>query len=146
MCIRDRLHVDELAASLEQLKTDESIDLELLRMDGCLTGTLELAYELKDSAQFTIGSEQISGAGSGTYRSHAQWLDRYPYEADARDLASSMIEDFKINYPQGSNFQNTLSAIDTSKLTALADSLSAFVDSTDAVSYTHLTLPTTPYV
>ncbi len=128
------LHVDELAASLEQLKTDESIDLELLRMDGCLTGTLELAYELKDSAQFTIGSEQISGAGSGTYRSHAQWLDRYPYEIDARDLASSMIEDFKINYPQGSNFQNTLSAIDTSKLTALADSLSAFVDSTDGLS------------
>ncbi|WP_413398274.1 clostripain-related cysteine peptidase [Prochlorococcus sp. MIT 1312] len=121
----DHLYVEEVAESLEKLKQEESIDLEILRMDGCLTGTLELAYELKDSAQVTIGSEAISGVGSGRYATHALSLVDNPYQIGPQQLASSIVEDYKAGYRK-----NTLSAINTDDLDVLAAKISAFVDTT----------------
>ncbi|WP_413352228.1 clostripain-related cysteine peptidase [Prochlorococcus sp. MIT 1227] len=130
--VQDPLEVEELSQELEQLKKNEAIDLEILRMNGCYTGTLEFAYELKDSAQVSMGSQSTAGAGTGTWLSHAQYLNKFPHEVDAKTFAITMVNDYRANY--SSSRTQAFSAIESNKLESIAQTLSDFVDTTDSLS------------
>ena len=65
---RDSMTVPKFGSALKQAKSKTGVKLDVLGMDACLTGSLELAYEVKDAAQFLVASEET------------EHKDGWPYE------------------------------------------------------------------
>lgn len=64
---------------------------DVLVMDACLMSQLEVAHELKDSAGFLVGSEEIIGQDGLPHVAILDWLRAHP-KCDPRELAEAVVE------------------------------------------------------
>ena len=107
----DALTMAELRTALQTINTTTGTRIDILCMDACLMGTLEVAYEIADYVDIFIASEEtilVSG---------------YPYDTIIADLcadsnqtitefSSAVVDLFHASY--SSFFQTTLSAVNLS--------------------------------
>ncbi len=99
--------------------------IDLFGMDACLMGMLEVAYELKDYADYLVYSEQTEPWDGWPHDDILTKLVENP-TISTRDLAAFMAKAFVDSYNYGSQGHEpdvTQSAIDLSKIDALADEL-----------------------
>ena len=109
------LKINELSKALEELKVqEESIDIEVLKFDGCLTGTIEMAYPFRDLVDFTLGTQEVMSATSANMDTHLTILQDFPDKVSPEELSSSMIRDYQnyLSIEARSSSKDTLSSID----------------------------------
>ncbi len=118
------ISVPEIKAVLPAMKTALGKNIDLLVLDSCNNGAIELAYEFKDYVDFLVASEEtIPGTGLPWDQISVNLVSN-PTTAIV-DIAKDMVNKYYNFYYQ--KYNTTLSAIDLSKISALADEVKALV-------------------
>ncbi|MDY6985405.1 MAG: clostripain-related cysteine peptidase [Candidatus Thermoplasmatota archaeon] len=113
----DELTMEELDYAMSTITSQYPIDL--LGFDACLMQMIEVAYELKDYAPVIVGSEEIE---QSTGWSYDIVLQEAGYAYAPEDLARIIVESYV------GTSTSTLSAIRTSELPYVVESLNRFCD------------------
>lgn len=104
--------------------------IDVLDFDACLMATLEVGYELKDSVDYLVASQETEPGDGMPYDDYLGWLVTYP-EAPAGAFAKAMVDNYVKSYaPKGSqtigdfvSFGETKSALRLAKTADLKDSV-----------------------
>jgi hypothetical protein len=116
----------------ERLKTQGKDKIDLLDFDACLMATLEVGYELKDTVEYLVASQETEPGAGMQYTDYLKWLATYP-EAPAGAFAKNLVETYVKSYaPEGSQAPKerwsggeTKSAIRLSKVAELRTAVEA---------------------
>ncbi|MEW6525364.1 MAG: clostripain-related cysteine peptidase [Spirochaetota bacterium] len=101
--------------------------LTLIGFDACLMGMVEVAYELKDCAQYMVASEETIPGFGWAYDYLLQKF--YASSQSPVDLGKAIIDGYKESYEEHGEDGVTLSLIDLSKMDALANAIDTFASS-----------------
>ncbi|MEE2686037.1 MAG: Ig-like domain-containing protein [Planctomycetota bacterium] len=113
----------ELVTALQSL----AIDIDLLAFDECLMAMLEVGYELKDVADVIVASQELEGGQGYDYANLFTPLNAHPGQVDAEQLGTHFVDTYQAFYQNSGGFLDTTSAIRTSQLPVIADSLKSLV-------------------
>lgn len=115
-----RINITELPGAVAM-----SPSLDIIAYDACLMQMLEIAYELRNSCSYLVGSEGDTPSAGYAYDT---WLN--PLAADPamspRDLGITMARETLTYYGQESDISH--SVLDTSKIGAVTAAVNAFAD------------------
>ncbi len=76
--------------------------IDILDFDACLMATLEVGYELKDTVDFLLASQESEPGDGMPYDDYLEWLVTYP-EAPPVSFAKAMVDRYVRSYaPRGS--------------------------------------------
>jgi hypothetical protein len=97
--------------------------IDVLDFDACLMATLEVGYELKDTVDYLVASQETEPGDGMPYDDYLKWLVMYP-SAPPDCLAKAMVDSYVRSYaPKGSqvdgddsSFSETKSAVRLSKM------------------------------
>ncbi|MBX3235724.1 MAG: hypothetical protein KF814_06195 [Nitrospiraceae bacterium] len=92
--------------------------IDILGMDACLMSMAEVSFQLRDSVQYTVGSEQTEPVDGWPYDKILKALSSTP-DMDPPALAQLIVKQYLASY-KGSDEAVTQSAIDLSKASVLA--------------------------
>jgi hypothetical protein len=114
--------VEQIVAKLDNGKQK----LDILDFDACLMATLEVGYELKDTVDFLVASQEVEPGDGMPYDDYLAWLVKFP-EAPPVSFAKAMVEEYVKSYaPKGSQapgefafFGETKSALRLSRMSDL---------------------------
>jgi hypothetical protein len=95
--------------------------IDILGMDACLMSMAEVGYQIRDSADYTVGSEQTEPGEGWPYHTILGALAKTP-EMMPRDLSALVVEKYLASYTTRDGV--THSACDLSKAGALASAVS----------------------
>jgi len=115
--------------------TGEKVDI--VALDACCMSTVEVAYELRDTATYLVSSELTVPFDGLNYMGLLCGLSEDP-DISVEGLACKMVDDYgdwysaplgtyPSLYPYMQDFA-TLSAVDLSKMSALVEAIAAFTD------------------
>lgn len=97
--------------------------LDLLGFDACLMGSVEIAYGMRDIADYLVASEDLVPSCSWTYYEPLQDLVKKADSMDGERLAREFVEAYRRKFADGPSFA-TLSAIRLDRLDALSTQIS----------------------
>ncbi len=99
--------------------------IDVINMDCCLMGMVEVAYAIKDNCNYFVGSEEVE-AGKGT--PYDDVLKGLKPGMAPKDFANHWVNAYAKSYQGGSQGRDdsTQSAIDLSKVDTLVDALNGF--------------------
>ncbi|MDH7554570.1 MAG: clostripain-related cysteine peptidase [Spirochaetota bacterium] len=100
--------------------------LTLIGFDACLMGMVEVAYQLKDCAQYMVASEEIIPAFGWAYDYMLEHF--YASSQTPVDLGKAIINGYIESY-EGSGEAVTLSLVDLTKMDALANAIDTLSNS-----------------
>jgi len=115
----DVLYMREVQEALEGAKQrlserfETTVKLDVVGFDACLMGMTEVAYALRDVANYMVGSEQTEPWDGWPYDTILADLVATP-SLSPRDLSGLIVTKYFNSYPSGSDI--TQAAIDISKL------------------------------
>lgn len=98
--------------------------LDIVSFDACLMAMIEPAYELRDRANFLVGSEELEPGDGWDYGFLAN-LAKTPATTEAQALGKLVVDSYKAYYTNSPQGHTTLSSIDLSKTGLVADALDA---------------------
>ncbi|MEN6428379.1 MAG: clostripain-related cysteine peptidase [Phycisphaerales bacterium] len=114
-----------LRTAMEQIcaALGEGRHVDVLDFDACLMATVEVGYELKDTVDYLVASQEVEPGDGMPYDDYLKWLVMYP-SAPPECLATAMVDTYVRSYaPQGSqvegeqsSFSETKSAIRLSRM------------------------------
>ncbi len=115
----DILYIDEV----QQAIADSSITkLDIIGFDACLMGTIEVAYEFRDLADYMVGSMNLEWGNGWDY--NRLFSGMTGNSSDAKELAKLMVKQYRDSTSTTSS--ETQSATDLSKIAALKTAVDAF--------------------
>lgn len=92
--IGDQLYLNEIDAALEQIRAQTGLDqFELIGMDACLMGHVEVLSALAPYARYAVVSQETEPALGWAYTSFLQQLTANP-DIDASELARSIVDSY----------------------------------------------------
>jgi hypothetical protein len=100
--------------------------LDIIGCDACLMNMLEIAYEMKDTAGFMVGSEEVEPAAGWPYDTILKDLVKNPV-VSSQDLCRSIVLKYG-QYYQRTGEAATQSALDLAKVDATARAVSELAD------------------
>jgi Clostripain family len=103
--------------------------LDILGMDACLMSMAEVGYQICDSADYTVGSEQTEPGEGWPYHTILGALAKNP-AMTPRDLSALIVDKYLASY--GNTDGVTQSACDLSKAGALATAVAGLVAALNA--------------
>ncbi|MGH8081678.1 MAG: clostripain-related cysteine peptidase [Lysobacter sp.] len=113
----------------------EGKKLDIVSFDACLMAMIEPAYELRDRANFLVGSEELEPGEGWDYGFLAN-LAKQPATTNAEGLGKFVVDSYKNYYTNSPSGHTTLSSIDLSKAGLVADALDSVTESlTTAAEY-----------
>lgn len=112
------------------LKARGKEKIDVLDFDACLMATVEVAYELKDTVDYLVASQETEPGKGMEYGSYLRWLATYP-EAPPASLAKALVQTYVESYapdgPQAEkerwNGGETKSALRLAKIGPLKDAI-----------------------
>ncbi|MEN6335319.1 MAG: clostripain-related cysteine peptidase [Phycisphaerales bacterium] len=120
-----RMDLPDLRTAMEQIcaSLGEGRHIDVLDFDACLMATLEVGYELKDTVDYLVASQEVEPDDGMPYDDYLKWLTMYP-SAPADCFAKAMVDSYVRSYaPKGSqvdgddsSFSETKSAIRLSRM------------------------------
>ncbi|MBF0545160.1 MAG: hypothetical protein HQM08_12030 [Candidatus Riflebacteria bacterium] len=124
----------QLGTAMGQIKQFLGRNLDIVGMDACLMAMMEVAYVLRGSVDYMVGSEETEPG------------DGYPYDKILSPLtAQTSVEDFtkvwvkayadSFNGGSHGNYPSTQSSINIAKLDALKDAIDGFAKTVMAGSF-----------
>ena len=124
----DHLTVRELGAALAAITNDGVNKLQVVGFDAGLMQMLEVDYQIKEYAEYAVGSEEVEPETGWPYDEILTELALNPAEISAADLATLITEEYGAlcmgtagSFPEG-----TMSARDLSRIDDLAGAVDAF--------------------
>lgn len=106
----------ELGRVLELAKKEVGRKIDLMGMDACLMSTLEVAYEVRDTAGVVVGSEETEPGAGWDYAALLQDLAANP-AMDGKELAQKAVARYIESYKRSqSQWPVTQSAFDASRI------------------------------
>jgi hypothetical protein len=118
----DSLTIPELAQAIIQA----GVYFDLITIDACMMGMLEVAYEIRNNAMLFVASEENVPAEGLNYQYFLESLIASP-SMSSLSLARSMIDTYISSYPFGTSL--TLSSVDCQSLTSLVSAVNNFAES-----------------
>lgn len=118
---KDFLDNLEMKAVLAQAAKTLGRKIDLLGMDACLMSMAEVGYQIKDTSEITVGSEETEPADGWPYHMVLADLAKNP-SMSARDLGKTIVDRYVASY---SSDPVTQSACDLAKSDALAGAIQA---------------------
>jgi hypothetical protein len=118
---QDALEIFEFYQIFSAISNNGENKLSLVGFDACLMGMTEIAYELKDFADYMTASEETEPADGWNYKESLSYLVSSPEEITAEDLGELFVSYY-------SGYEITLSTVDLSTLDDLKDIISDFAD------------------
>jgi hypothetical protein len=100
--------------------------LDILGCDACLMNMVEIAYEMKDTADFMVGSEETEPGAGWPYAAILKRLVAKPTMSPA-DLAATVVTEYG-KYYQRSRETVTQSALDLAQIPAAAAAVNELAD------------------
>ncbi|HOL62577.1 MAG TPA: clostripain-related cysteine peptidase [Elusimicrobiales bacterium] len=114
---RNHITTQQLRMALEKIG-----GVNILAMDACLMQMIEVAYEIKDYAEYVVASEETEPADGYTYNTWLEPLAAKPV-MDSKELSVAMVNSYTDHYQsisQGAT-QSSVNAKALSKLAAMSD-------------------------
>ncbi|MFH1831669.1 MAG: clostripain-related cysteine peptidase [bacterium] len=124
-----------LTTALAQIKALIGHNLDILATDACLMAMAEVAYQVKDSVDLFIGSQETIPGNGYSYSKFIKPLSTNPAGTTPLQLAQYIINgyaNFYTNTEPTSDF--TLSSIDVTKISSVKTSIDLFVAAVNACS------------
>lgn len=109
-----------LAATAKLLKRK----LDILGMDACLMSMAEVGYQMRDSATYTLGSEQTEPGEGWPYHTILGALAKNP-AMTPKDVSLMIVNKYLASYPTSVEDGVTYSACDLAKSSELATAVAA---------------------
>lgn len=112
----------DFASTLKNFCELQNKKIDILQFDCCLMQMIEILWQLKDSAEFIIGSQaELPGSGSN----HATLYETFTSDLTTKDCATKIIDNFKEKY-KNTLVSCTYSAVDINKFTEFSNSFKDF--------------------
>lgn len=124
---QNHMEVDQLGRALAQIKQAVGHKIDVFATDACLMQMAAVAYELKDSANVIVGSEETIPGDSYPYDTILGPLAANP-GMDAENLGALMVTAYGAHYHDNV----TLSAMRSSALPGLVNNVNAWVGAVQA--------------
>jgi Clostripain family len=121
---RDFLDNKELQKVLADVVKQTGRRIDILGFDACLMNMVEVAYQLKDSVDYIVGSEETEPGDGWPYEAQVRALATAP-DAAAKDVAPELVRNYLDSY-KTSREDVTQSAIDVSRVGDVAEATKAF--------------------
>jgi hypothetical protein len=130
----DHLTLPELSQAFETARRETGVKPDIITFDTCLMAHSETAFQLRNSANFMVGSEELVGCEGLPNINLLKHLTRHP-ETSAREFANKLVElsrdDATLRAKEGrEEAAPQMSAIDLAKMEPLA---ACFKDLTKAL-------------
>lgn len=106
----ERLTNDELLQAMHAITNGGSQPIEVLHLDGCLMGLLEIAYQLQDVARYLVVSENLAW-GAFAYEHYRQGIT---LETTPESLAAGIVERYA-KLIRDQSLPYTITALDLSE-------------------------------
>lgn len=118
----NHITTNELTIAVNEMSKVLGQKVDIINMDACLMGMVEVAHAIKDDVNYFIGSEEVEPGAGAPYDDVLRGLKA---GMAPKDFASHWIDAFAASYHNGSQGRDdsTQSAIDLSKINALDDAL-----------------------
>lgn len=120
----DALSHDELYQTTKYLKDKIGKNIDLIFPYACLMGGVELAYELKDNADYILFSEELYPADYWSYEALSTIVSNSSISSEQLGIAFCNYADFYFNITSQRDF--TLSLVDLSKMDDLYNSINSY--------------------
>lgn len=123
----DELYMKEVQTALETAKTKleerglTKVKLDVVGFDACLMGMIEVAYALRNTANFMVGSEWLEPGDGWPYDTILAELISTP-TFDASDLSGMIVTKYGLAYNNGI----TQSSVDMSKIGNVVNKINTF--------------------
>jgi hypothetical protein len=89
------------------LKKQGKDRIDILDFDACLMATMEVGYELKDTVDYLVASQETEPGDGNPYADMLKWLTQYP-ESPGPAVAKAIVETYIRSYaPNGSQAENS---------------------------------------
>jgi hypothetical protein len=124
----DQLYMHEVGQALAQAQAATNRKLDVIGFDACLMGMVEVAYELKDYADYMVASEAVEPDDGWPYDLIVRDLVDAPATEPA-DLSAWVVQYYVDSYPTGRHI--TQAAADLSNVDGVAAAIDAFVAAAD---------------
>ncbi|MCB9492794.1 MAG: hypothetical protein H6679_00800 [Epsilonproteobacteria bacterium] len=125
------LGCSELGSCMGEIKTILGKNLDLLGMDACLMAMLEIEWQVKDSVDVIVASEEIEPGYGWSYEGFINPLTTNP-KMTAAQLGQAIVNSYTTLYANNYYAQDhTLSCVCTTKLDAIKDNLQQFIRDVD---------------
>lgn len=107
--------------------------IDFVCMDACLMAMVEVAYQMKDSVETFVASQQTIPGEGYPYTDFISALSKRSSNISGKELASSLISGYQDLYTRKNPTPDfTLSAIDITTIDSLKDSINNFIVAVDA--------------
>lgn len=126
---KDFLDNSEMRSVLADTKTLLKRKLDILGMDACLMSMAEVGYQIHESAEYSVGSEETAPLEGWPYDSILASLAKTP-SMTPRDLSKLIVNKYLASYKPADGV--TYSACDLSKADALATAIAALANALKA--------------
>jgi len=124
----DFLTMDELSSALEEALPSIGKKIDIIGFDDCLMAQIEVAYQLKEYADYIIGSEELMPDNGWPYGDVLAELSRNP-NYGKRELAVKITDIIYDSYlVLAASNTITISAIDLGKIDNLKNAVINFAD------------------
>ncbi len=128
-CLTNQGLVDALA-SIKQIIGQ---NLDIIAMDACLMAMVEVAYEMKDSVNLFVGSEETIPGNGFPYSQFLKPLTTNPLGTTPLILAKNMVSTYQQYYTYTQPTSDlTLSVIDLASIDQLKQNIDQFIDAVNA--------------
>ena len=117
------MSIPSLGEALSEIKGYLGKKIDIIGMDACLMNMIEVAYQIKDYADYMVGSESLEPSNGWPYDKILKDLEDNT-TMDAETLAKTIVEDYINNYRDSGFDYPTQTATNLSKL----DNLSFYVN------------------
>lgn len=121
---RDFLDNAELKRVLEQVNSETGRAIDLLGFDACLMNMLEIAYQLRTTARFIVGSEEIEPGDGWPYDKVLADLAARP-KLSAAELGAVIVKRYAASYTSESVTQSLLDLDRVGTCAVAVDALAA---------------------
>jgi len=125
----DKLTLSELKTSL----SETSANFDMIGMDACLMGSLEVAKAMSSYGSYLIASEESEPAHGWNYEELLAWLGANP-NATFENISKVFVDSFIDTAGHASTYDKTLSVIDLRKIDTFVDSFTNILASIDSTS------------
>ncbi len=130
----DRLYMKEVGDALSSAQQTTGRKLDVVGFDACLMGMVEVAYQLRDNANFMIGSEETEPGDGWPYDTILKQMTDKSWDGyNARQpsqLAKVIVNKYIDAYGPASDV--TQAAYDLSKISEMTGTLESFVNAHNA--------------
>lgn len=106
-------------------KTLKNKKIDLIGMDACLMGMVEIAYQIKDFAHYFVASENIELAPGWDYKTIINAVTKAPQDLNSKKFSNLIVQSFE-TFNRNKNQIYTQSSIDLGQINTLKKNIAEF--------------------